>query len=118
MTGGTPMVAHADNEMVTASNPAAPGEKLYAYLTGLGPTNPGVDPGQAFPPSPRASVNSPIQVTVNGNAALVLVAVGFPGGVDTYQLQFQVPSETRSGGALLQVSAAWIEGPTVTIPIQ
>jgi uncharacterized protein (TIGR03437 family) len=117
-TGGTPLVAHANNEMVTASNPAAPGEKLYAYLTGLGPTNPGVDPGQAFPPSPPASVSSPMQVTVNGNPALVLGAVGFPGNADTYQVQFQVPSGTRSGGALLQVSAAWIAGPTVTIPIQ
>jgi hypothetical protein len=57
-------------------------------------------------------------VTVNGNPALVLGALGFPGDVDTYQLQFQVPSGTRSGGALLQVSAAWIAGPTVTIPIQ
>jgi uncharacterized protein (TIGR03437 family) len=117
-TGGTPLVAHANNELVTASSPAASGEKLYAYLTGLGPTNPGVDPGQAFPPSPPAAVNSPIQVMVGGNPALVLGAVGLPGKADTYQVQFQVPSGTGSGGALLQVSAAWIAGPTVTIPIQ
>jgi len=116
--GGTPLVAHANNEMVTASKPAVPGEKLFAYVNGLGPTNPGVDPDGAFPPSPPASVNSPIQVTVNGNPTLVLGAVGIPGAVDTYQVQFQVPSGTGSGGALLQVSAAWIAGPTVTIPIQ
>jgi len=59
-----------------------------------------------------------MQVTVNGNPTLVLGAVGIPGAVDTYQVQFQVPSGTGSGGALLQVSAAWIAGPTVTIPIQ
>jgi uncharacterized protein (TIGR03437 family) len=117
-TGVTPLVAHTNNEMVTASNPAAPGETLYAYLTGLGPTNAGVDPGQAFPPSPPAAVKSPIQVIVSGNQALVLGAVGLPGKADTYQVQFQVPSGTGSGAALLQVSAAWIAGPTVTIPIQ
>ena len=104
-TGGTPLVAHANNELVTASKPATPRERLYAYVSGLGPTNPGVDPGGAFPLSPPAFVNSPIQVTVNGNATLVLGAVGFPGAVDTYQVQFEVPAGTGSGGALLQVSA-------------
>jgi uncharacterized protein (TIGR03437 family) len=110
MTTGMPTIAHANNEIVTASNPAAPGERLYVYATGLGPTRPGVDPGQPFPSSPPAAVNSPVQVTVNGNPAQVLAAVGFPGSVDTYQVLFQVPSGTKTGGALVQVSAAWIAG--------
>jgi uncharacterized protein (TIGR03437 family) len=117
MTTGLPTIAHANNEIVTASNPAAPGERLYVYATGLGPTRPGVDPGQPFPSGQPAAVSSPVQVTVNGNPAQVL-AVGFPGSVDTYQIQFQVPSGTKTGGALVQLSAAWIGGPTVTIPIQ
>ncbi len=115
---GAALVAHATNEIVTASNPAVSGEKLYAYVRGLGGTNPAVDPGQPFPPSPVASVNSPVQVSVNGSAAAVLAAVGVPGAVDTYQVQFQLPSGTRSGTALIQVTAGWIAGPAASISIQ
>ena len=118
MTAGVPLIAHFSNDMVTASNPASAGEKLSLFATGLGPTRPGVDPGQPFPSSPLASVNSSVQVTVNGNPATVLTAVGFPGRVDTYQVQFQVPPGTRPGAALVQVIAAWIPGPTVSIAIQ
>jgi uncharacterized protein (TIGR03437 family) len=117
-TAGAAMVAHATNEIVSASSPAAPGEKLYAYVSGLGATNPAVDPGQPFPAGTPASVNSPVQVSVNGNAAVVLGAVGLPGAVDTYQVQFQLPSGTRTGAASIQVSAAWIAGSVVSIPIQ
>src|SRR5205085_7771367 len=42
-TAGAPLIAHATNEIVTASNPAAPGEKLYVYVSALGATNPAVD---------------------------------------------------------------------------
>ncbi|MBI3683877.1 MAG: hypothetical protein HY235_26175 [Acidobacteria bacterium] len=39
---------------------------LSLIATNLGPTRPGVDPGQPFPASPRQIVNSPLEVTVNG----------------------------------------------------
>ena len=118
LTAGVPVIAHANNEMVTLSSPAAVGEKLSLFATGLGPTRPGIDPGQLFPSSPLAAVNSPVQVTVNGNPATVFAAGGFPGTADTYQVQFQVPSGTRSGVALVQVITAWIAGPTVSLSIQ
>jgi uncharacterized protein (TIGR03437 family) len=57
-------------------------------------------------------------MAVNGNPAEVLLAAGYPGAVDTYQVQFQVPSGTAAGTALVQVTAAWIPGPVVSIPIQ
>ena len=118
MTAGVPMIAHANNELVTAANPAAVGETLSLFATGLGPTRPGVDPGQLFPSSPPAAVNSPVQVTVNGNPATVLAAGGFPGSADIYQVRFQVPSRTGPGAAVVQVITAWIAGPTVSLSIQ
>jgi hypothetical protein len=45
---------------------------LSIFATGLGQTNPGVDPGQSFPSSPPATVNSPVEVMVNGKPAEVL----------------------------------------------
>jgi uncharacterized protein (TIGR03437 family) len=87
-------------------------------MTGLGPTKPGVDPGSPFPPSPAAVVNSPVSVTVNGKSAEVLAAVGYPGAVNGYQVNFRVPSDAPRGTATIQVAAAWIAGPEVRIAIQ
>ena len=116
---GGPAVMHSsDSSLVTASTPAAAGEVLSLRATGLGPTRPGVDPGQPFPATPPAVVNSPVGVTVNGQPAEVLAAVGLPGAVDGYKVNFRVPPGTAKGMATVQVSAAWITGPSVTIGIQ
>jgi uncharacterized protein (TIGR03437 family) len=88
------------------------------FVTGLGPTTPGVGPDEPFPTSPLAVVNSPVDVTVNGTPAAVLAAVGFPGAVDSYQVNFRVPANTAMGAATVQVSAAWIRGTPVGIAIQ
>jgi uncharacterized protein (TIGR03437 family) len=62
-----PAITHSgDFSLVTASKPAAQGEILSIFATGLGPVVPGVDPGNPFPASPLAVVNSPVEVTVNG----------------------------------------------------
>jgi len=114
-----PVVVHAnDFTLVTASKPARPGEILSLIATGLGPTQPGVDPGKPFPASPPSLVNSPVEVTVNGQPAEVQYAGGYPGTTDTYQLNFRVPSGIASGLATLQISAAWIAGSEVRIPVQ
>jgi uncharacterized protein (TIGR03437 family) len=118
-TPSGPAVTHSsDFSLVTASKPAAAGEILSLFATGLGPTRPGVDPGQPFPSSPPAAVNSPVEVTVNGKAAEVLGAVGFPGAVDGYQVNIRMPSDAAKGAATLQVSAAWIVGTPVSIAVQ
>ena len=118
-TGTGPAVSHSsDFSPVTVSKPAAVGEVLSLFATGLGPTVPAVDPGQPFPSSPAATVNSPIEVKVNGNSAEVLGAVGFPGSLDGYQVNFRLPGGVAKGMATIQVSAAWIAGPAVQIAVQ
>ena len=119
VTSAGPAVTHSsDFALVTASNPAAAGEILSLFATGLGPTRPGVDPGKPFPSSPPAVVNSPVEVKVNGKPAEVLAAVGFPGAVDGYQVNFRVPPDTARGVATIQVIAAWIAGTPVIITVQ
>jgi hypothetical protein len=117
-TSNGPAVAHStDFTPVSASKPAAPGEILSVFMTGLGATRPGVDPGKPFPASPLQAVNSPIEVAVNGKPAEVLAADGVPGAIDGYQVNFRVPPGTVSGTATLQVSAAWITGPEARIAV-
>jgi hypothetical protein len=119
VTGAGPAIVHSsDFNLVSSSKPARSGEILSLFVTGLGPTLPGVDPGQPFPAQPLQTVNSPVDITVNGTAAEVLYAGGYPGSVDSYQVNFRLPSGLPAGMASLQISAAWIAGPAVPIAIQ
>jgi hypothetical protein len=114
-----PAVTHSsDFTLVSSAKPATAGEVLSLFASGLGPTVPGVDPGQPFPASPPAVANSPVEVMVNGKSAEVLGAVGLPGTVDGYQVNFRVPPDTAKGPAAVQVNAAWIPGAPITIAVQ
>ena len=117
-TAGGPAVFHSDFSPVTAANPAKAGEVLIATATGLGPTVPAVDPGQPFPPDSRHQVNSPVDVTLNGSPAEVVNAIGWPGSVDTYRIDFRVPAGITTGMTSIQIAAAWIAGPDARIAIQ
>jgi hypothetical protein len=118
-TAGGPAIVHSsDFSPVSASKPAAAGEILSLFATGLGPTRTSLTPGQPFPLSPLAAVNSPIDVTVNGTSAEVLASVGSPGAVDSYQVNFRVPPDISPGPATIQISAAWIPGAAVSIAVR
>jgi len=119
LTFSGPAVTHSnDFSLVNASKPAAAGEILSLFATGLGPTRPGVDPGQPFPYNPPAEVNSPLEVMVNGKPVEVLGAVGPPGTLNGYQVNFRMPAELGKGSAAIRVSAAWIAGTSVAIPVE
>jgi hypothetical protein len=118
MTANGPAVTHSNFSLVNAAKPAVAGEILSLFAAGLGPTRPGVDPGQPFPSNPPPVVNSPLEIMVNGKSAEVLAAVGLSGTVDGYQVNFRVPTDLGKGPATIQVSAAWIAGAPVSIPVQ
>jgi uncharacterized protein (TIGR03437 family) len=118
MSSGAPAITHSgDFTLVSASKPAAGGEILSLFASGLGPTRPGLDPGQPFPSNPLAVVNSPVEVTVNGKPAEVLAAVALPGQMDRYQVDFRMPSDLGKGPAIIQISAGWIASAAVSIPV-
>jgi uncharacterized protein (TIGR03437 family) len=117
-----PAVYHgADFSPVTADRPAQAGETLILAVSGLGPVRAKIDPGQPFPawePGKTYEVNSPVEVMVNGKAARVLNAVGWPTMTNVYRVDFVVPEGTAAGAAALNVSVAWINGPQVRIPVR
>jgi hypothetical protein len=116
-TPNGPAITHSDFSLVSASKPAAAGEILSLFATGLGPVR-GVVTGQPFPSNPPAPVNSPVQVIVNGNPAEVIGAVGYPGSMDGYQVNFRLSADIAKGAAAIQASAAWISSMPVSIPVQ
>jgi uncharacterized protein (TIGR03437 family) len=115
-----PAVFHGDDwSPVTADRPARPGETLILYAKGLGPTNPSVNPGDPFPNEhPFALVTSPVEVFVNGRATPALNQLGVPRTTDTYRVDFRVPENTEAGQATVQLSAAWVKGAAVRIPVR
>jgi len=118
MPTGPAIVHSADWQPVSATNPAHAGETLTLFASGLGPVRAAINPGQPFPASPLAVVNSPVAVKVNGIDANVLYAGGYPGAVDGYQVNFTLPSGLAPGTASLQLAAAWIPGDAVMLPIR
>ena len=116
--GSSPAIFHSDFTPVTAARPARAGEVLIVKASGLGPTRPGVNPGQPFPLDASQAVNSPLDVSVNGQPAQVINAIGWPGLIDTYRVDFQVPDGIASGANAVQLAAAWIAGPSVNIQVQ
>jgi len=113
-----PAIFHADFSPVTAAQPAKAGEVLIVRATGLGPTRPGIDPGQPFPTDAAQEVNSPVEVAVNGKSADVINKTGWPGLLDTYRVDFRMPDGIAAGTAAIQLTAAWIAGSSVNIPTQ
>ncbi|MCC6366484.1 MAG: hypothetical protein IT165_23445 [Bryobacterales bacterium] len=120
ITPSGPAIFHEDFSPVSAGRPARVGELLIIRARNLGPVRPdllppGVRPFKADSPE---EVNSPVDVTMNGKTLEVINKVGWPGAVDLYRVDVRVPSGLTAGMATIQLTAAWIPGPTVDIPAQ
>ena len=117
-----PAVFHAaDFSPVTPEKPARAGELLMMSVSGLGPVRPNLDPGKPFPAwqtGKEHQVNSPVEVMVNGKAAAVTSAIGWPGMNNVYRVDFLVPEGAAAGPATLGLSVAWINGPEVKFPVR
>ena len=59
-----------------------------------------------------------MEATVNGQQAEVVKKIGWPGETDLYRVDFRVPAGTYTGMAAVQLTAAWIPGPAVAIPVR
>jgi hypothetical protein len=114
-----PAIVHSSTfQPVSTANPAHAGENLTLFATGLGPLRTVIDPGTPFPSSPMAIANSPIEVKVNGSPGPVSYAGGYPGAANGYQVNFVVPPDAALGLGTLELSAAWVTGAQVPLPIR
>ena len=122
VTAQGPSIFHADDfSPVNESRPARPGELLVARARNIGPTTPDLPPGQPFPAwpaNPFAEVNSDVEVTANGAAALVSNKIGWPGEIGVYRIDFRLPDSLKAGSVTLQLTAAWVPSDEVKIPVQ
>ena len=107
VVNGAPAVT-TNGRLVDASHPAAAGDIVTLYATGMVPVRQPPNPGEQFGGNPPPVIAVPVDVTLNGIAAELLYAGGYPGGTDGYQVNFRVPAGLTSGMAKLVVSNAWV----------
>jgi uncharacterized protein (TIGR03437 family) len=101
---GAVVAEHQDGTLVSDSSPAAPGEYVAIYLTGLGATNIPVPSGTASPSSPLATVLDTPVLTLNGTRIPTLFAGLTPTLVGLYQINFQIPQTLATGEYQLLIS--------------
>ncbi len=102
--------------LISATNPAKPGQSLTIYLAGMGPTNPSVATGQPAPAQALPVTNQPT-VTLDGQNVAIQYAGLTPTGVGLYQINFTVPSNARSGNLDLAISQSGVAANTTKLPV-
>ena len=120
IAGDSAAILDASFQLVTAQNPARPGDTIQIFATGLGTVNEQVETGA---PAPSFStVQLPVTVTIGGINAPVVFQGLAPGFVGLYQVNAVVPSGVEPGNAvpLVLEQNGIIANPDqpVTIPVQ
>jgi uncharacterized protein (TIGR03437 family) len=114
--GTTGVILHGvGNQLITASSPAAPGEVVVIYATGLGAVSPTPADGAAAGASqtPTKAV-----VTVGGIAAGVQYSGMAPGFVGLYQVNVQIPASVPAGNQSVVVAIGSQNSAVVKMAVQ
>ncbi len=100
-SGSGPALAFdAHGGLINSGNPAAHGDVVVLFTTGLGATNPAVPSGETAPSSPLARVVDPVRVLFGGVAAETEFAGLTPGFVGLYQVNVRIPAGAPAGEAV------------------
>ena len=96
---GRAIAINQDFSLNTPTSPAAPGEVVTVYFTGLGPVNPTVMTGGAAPAeAPFAEATLPATATVGGNIAELFFLGLTPGFVGLAQGNVGIPEDAQASG--------------------
>ncbi len=116
---------HPALDLITARNPARPGDVLILFLTGIGQLSNRPASGSLAPASPLATALSNPTVTIGGRPATVFFAGLAPGYVGLGQINIQLPQfsavavgQRQSTGTLpLVVRFGEHSSPAVNLPV-
>ncbi len=113
-------VLHADDgSLVTAANPAEPGEALSLYFTGGGALNsPGAATGELGPATPPLTTAGTTDVLLGGVKTEVLFSGYAPTFMGLYQTNFVVPPNSACGPQSLSVVVSATPSPASTISVK
>ena len=114
---GDGVIVHANNSLISAANPAAAGETIVIYATGLGATTPVFATGAAA--NQMNTTVMPVSVTIGGKAAAVVYSGLTQSLVGLYQINTIVPpGVTGSQPVVVTVDGQYTSPGGVTVSLQ
>jgi len=114
---GAGAIEHAlSGQLVTSTNPAAAGEVVAVYCTGLGAVSPSISDGAAGRVPPAQTV-MPVTASIAGAPASVIFAGLAPGFAGLYQVNVLIPAGTAAGTQNLRISTNGSASNTVSIAV-
>jgi minor extracellular serine protease Vpr len=118
-SGGQNIAAALDenNNIVTTSNPVAPGHVVQLFGNGLGPVNNQPASGDPAPSGMLATTTTTPVVTIGGVNAPVQFSGMTPGNAALYQVNAVVP-ETSAGLQTVSISIGGVVSATSLLPVQ
>jgi uncharacterized protein (TIGR03437 family) len=116
INGNQAAALHTDFSLVSASKPAAPGETILVYCTGLGAVKPVVPSGDAA--SGISNTVTSFTATIAGMNAPIAFSGLAPGAVGEDQLNLTIPTGAPSGQQDLVLTGGGGTSNTVKIQIQ
>ena len=117
---GEPIIQrHPDEALITAANPAKPGDVLIIFVTGIGGVSNPPATGAATADSPLARARVTPVVTLGGEAAKVLFAGLTPRFAGLGQINIQLPESLATTGATmpLVIDFEGSRNPPVNLPV-
>ena len=114
--GKSVLGAHANGSLVSKAAPAAPGETVTIYCTGLGTTTPALTPGVV--PSDSFPLATLPTVTIGGAPATVSFAGVVAGAAGVYQINVQVPSGAANGDLPVVVTVGTASSASTLLTVQ
>jgi uncharacterized protein (TIGR03437 family) len=109
-------ILHDTYALADTSNPAAVGETVQIYCTGLGAVSPVPADGMAAPGA--ASTTNTLTATVGGVPAAVAYSGLAPGFVGLYQVNLQVPAGVASGNQPVILTIGGASSAIALLPIR
>ena len=119
-TGQGSIVKSDQVTLAQPGTPAAVGETVVIYCTGLGAVTPAVKEGSPAPTTPPLSTTvNTVTVTIGGKAAQVAFAGLTPGYAGLYQVNVVVPAGITTGDSVpVVLSVAGQDSPPVTMAVR
>ena len=95
--------------------PAAPGDVIILWATGLGPTSPAAPAGMVTPSTTTYNTASTVSVTVGTATATVYGAALAPGYAGLYQIAIQIPASLANGDYPVVATINGASSPATTL---
>jgi uncharacterized protein (TIGR03437 family) len=115
--------ANVAGALITQSNPAAAGETIYLFATGLGLVTPdaakaALNDGAAYQGPALNNPNSPVSALAGGSTAAVVSAGAEVGAIGMYKVVLELNSSISTNPLTqLTISQAFFTSNIVTIPV-